>query len=90
LLVRVFLQSLPLAHQVADFPHERLVLVDELLRGVAVLVEPRSGHRGFELLDPGFPLGDASLEVPDTLLKSFDRSLLLLAFRIELLPLFPG
>ena len=30
-LSRVLLQSLPLAHQVADLPHERLVLVDELL-----------------------------------------------------------
>src|SRR5688572_25682450 len=84
----VFLERLPLAHQVADLPHQRLVLVDELLRGVAVVIEPRGGHRRLEFLDPGFAVGDPCFQLGDTLLQRLRGALLLLALHIEALAVF--
>ena len=38
------LHLFPLVHQVAHFPHERLVPVDQRTGGLAVFVEARRGH----------------------------------------------
>ena len=61
------LQLFPLVHQVADLPHQRLVAVDDRLRGGAIVVEARAppssvrcsrmallalGDSRFERLDP--------------------------------------
>src|SRR5262245_54852838 len=54
------------------------MLIDDLFGGVAVVVKARRGHHGFEVLDLGFPFGDAAFEVGDALLKGFGGALLLL------------
>src|SRR5262245_41906809 len=46
---REALQFLPLVHQIAHLPHERLVPLDERLRRGAVVIEAWRGHRPFEL-----------------------------------------
>jgi len=55
-------------HQIADFPHQRLVLVDDRLDGLAILIEAGLGHPRFDranrrlaFLDPRFELIDPLL-----------------------------
>jgi hypothetical protein len=63
----VVLQRFPLRHQVADFPHQRLMAIDDRLRSRGILVETRFRHRRFELLHFGFARRDARLEIGDAL-----------------------
>src|SRR5690606_11863087 len=84
---RVLLQRFPLAHEVADLPHERLVAIDGGLRRLAVVVEPGRGHGLLELLDLGLARGDARLEIGNALLQRFGRALLLAPLGLCRLPL---
>ena len=75
--LRVFLERLPLRHQVADLPHQRLVTGNHLFRSFAIVEEPRGGHERFELLDLRLALGYPSLEVGNPFLKGLRGAFLL-------------
>jgi len=55
------------------------MLINQLFRGVPIVVEARGRHRRLELLDPGFAVGNPGLEFGNPLLECFERTLLLLA-----------
>ena len=82
------LQRFPLRHQVADFPHQRLMAIDDRLRSCGILIKPRFRHRRFQLLHFGFARRDARLEIGDALPQRLLVALLLLPLRLEPLPLF--
>ena len=84
------LQSFPLVHEIADFPHQRLVSVGDRFSGLEILVKPGRGHRGFEFLDLRFAFGDPRLQIGDALLKRISRALLLSALGFLALPRFAG
>ena len=88
LLGCVVLQRLPLRHQVADFPHQRLMAIDHRLRSRGILVETRLRHRRFELLHLGLGRRDARLEIRDALAQRFLLPLFFLPICFEPLPLF--
>src|SRR5262245_20972708 len=58
-------QHLPLAEQLADLPHQRLVLVDQRLAAIGAGVERGIGHAALEVLDGAFGVADAALELRD-------------------------
>ena len=86
----MFLQGLPLAHQIPDLPHQRLMAIDHRLGGVRIVVEAGRGDCRLELLDLRLPVGDAPFQFRDSLVQCIGRTLLPFAVGIELLPLFPG
>ena len=59
------LELFPAVHQIAHFPHERLMAVDHRLCRLAVLVEPRRRHRLLDFADSVLALGDLRFEVLD-------------------------
>ena len=63
----VLLQRFPLAHQVPDFPHQRLVPVDHRFSRFMVIVKTCRRHHAFDLFDFGLALRDARLEFLDAL-----------------------
>src|ERR1700694_5760987 len=63
--VRSRLERLPPAHQIADFPHERLMPVDHRLRGSPVVVKAGCRHRAFDFAHGLLGRGDAGFELPD-------------------------
>ena len=70
------MQFFPLVHQVADLPHQRLVAVEDRLRGGPVVVEAGGGHRLFELLDRGFGFGNSRFERGEAIAAGLYRFLL--------------
>jgi len=56
-------------HQIADLPHEGLMLVDDRLGVLMVVIEPRSRHRRLDIANRLFPLGNAALKIVDALLS---------------------
>ena len=69
------LERFPLAHEVADLPHQGLVPVDHRLGGVAVFVEAGRRHGRLDLLDLAFAFGYPPLELADALLPGRLRAL---------------
>src|SRR6185503_19565987 len=65
-------------HQIPDLPHEGLMLVDDRLRGGAILVEPGRGHLQLDFADGRLGFRDARLQRLDPLLP-----------RLQLAGLFP-
>jgi hypothetical protein len=63
-------------HEVANFPHQRLVPVDDLARQFVILVEPGAGHLLLERLELALAFGDPGLERPDPVAKRVDGPLL--------------
>jgi hypothetical protein len=59
------LELFPLVHQITHFPHERLMLVDNGLRGGPILVETGGRHRELDVADGLLALGDPGLEIVD-------------------------
>ena len=68
-----------MSHQVAHFPHQRLMAIDHNFGGVSIIVEARDGDLRFDALDLFFPRGDTRLEVGDAPLKPLRFPLFLLA-----------
>src|SRR5687767_5191248 len=83
-------QLLPLAHQVADLPHEGLVLVDDRARRLVVLVKAGRAHDGLELFDRLLAVRDARLETVDALLPGIARFLVTARARLNALAFFVG
>src|SRR5262245_30907625 len=79
----VFLQGLPLRHQVANFPHQGLMTIDHLFGGITIFIEAGSRHRRLQLLDQSLTLSDPAFEVRDPLSQRVLRSLLFPAFGLE-------
>ena len=88
LLGDVLLQGFPLSDQVADFPHQRLVSVDDRLRRFVIVVKTRLDHSGLELLDLRLTLSDASFEIGDAPLQRLACALPLLPFGVVSFALF--
>ena len=82
----MLLERFPLSHQVTYFPHKRLMAIDSLFGGLAVVIELWRRHGGLELLHLSFALGDARFEIFDTRLKGSDLPILRPAFCIEVFP----
>src|SRR5688572_6155619 len=61
------------------------MLIDDMFRGCAILVEARCGHRGLELPDLRFTLGDTAFQVGDALLECLGGPLLLLPLGLQAL-----
>ena len=59
------LKHFPLMHQIADLPHQRLMLVDDRLGPGAILIEARRRHLLFDGSDGRFTLRDPRLELFD-------------------------
>ena len=72
----VSLQRFPLVHQVADFPHERLMAADERLGALAFLVEAWGGHLGLDVPNRLLALGDSSFELCNPALTLLDLAAL--------------
>src|SRR5262245_4291913 len=70
-------------HQVADLPHQGLVLVDKGLRLGAILVEAGRRHRLLELLDRLLGLRDFALHDVDLRLFGLRRTLFLARLGVE-------
>jgi hypothetical protein len=85
----VFLEGFPLSHEVADFPHQRLMAIDQFSGALAVVVKAGRGHRGLELLHARLALGNTAFQVGNTLLQRFEAALPFLSVGIDLLALFP-
>ena len=60
------LEFLPLMHQIADLPHQRLVAVDDGLGRGAVVIEAGGGHGLFDIADLLLGRGDPGLEILDS------------------------
>ncbi len=86
----MFLQGFPLTHEVADFPHQRLMPVDHRLRGIRIVVEPGRRDDRLELLDLRFPVGNPGFQFRDPLVQRIGGTLLFLSLSVELFPLVTG
>ncbi len=53
-------------HQISDFPHERLMLIDDGFSLIAVVVKAGGSHCCLDVANRLFALGNAALEVVDT------------------------
>jgi hypothetical protein len=84
----VLLQRFPLRHQIAYFPHQRLMAVDHNLGGITVIVEPGRRDRRFDRLDLFFTGGDPRLEVGNAFLQPFGLALLLLPIGFDAFAIF--
>ena len=71
-------------HQVSNFPHQGLVLVDHWLGGRAVFIEARRRHRLLEVADGLLALRDAGLEVFDLGLAPFQRAVAFARYHEEI------
>src|SRR5215471_17345885 len=76
------LEGFPLAHEIADLPHEGLMAIARLLRGDVIVVEALPRHRRFELLDLRFALRDARFEFGDARFQRADFLVLAAAFGV--------
>src|SRR5262245_13361356 len=52
-------------HQIANLPHQRLMLIDDRLRGAAVVVETWSRHLRLDLTDGLLGLSNTRFEILD-------------------------
>ena len=75
-------------HQVSDLPHQSLMTIDQRLRGGAIVVEARRGHRLFELANRRFAFRDARFELIDALLVRLRGALTFARFGVDLFPGF--
>ena len=82
------MEHFPLVHEIAHFPHERLMLVDDRLGGDAVVVEPWGRHASFDLANGRFALRDPRFELIDTLTAGLHGARLLARFGVDTLLLF--
>ena len=80
--IRRRLQFFPAVHQMADFPHQPLVPVDDRLRGGAIVVEAGRRHRLLDLANRRFAFGDLALEPVDFGLALLCRSLTFARFGV--------
>src|SRR5688572_9444179 len=83
--LRMRLQRFPLRHQVSDFPHQRLMAIDDLLRAFSVLIEAGGRHLRFKLFDLSFAVGYPALQVGNPFLQRLCRAVSLPALGLELL-----
>jgi hypothetical protein len=67
------LKRFPLAHQIAHFPHQGLMTVDDRLCRLVVLVEARRGHRLLEVFDRLLAVGNPALQFVDPLAAGVGR-----------------
>lgn len=84
------LESLPLVHEVADLPHQGLVLGRDGRGGRPVVVETRLGHPGFEVPDPLLPFRNPAFQVLDPTIPGGRRPALPGLLGLGLLAFLPG
>jgi len=60
------LELFPAVHQIAHFPHERLMAVDHRLRRLPVFIEPGRRHRLLDVLDRVLAGRNLGLELFDS------------------------
>src|SRR6266481_4285962 len=58
-------QFFPLSNEVTDLPHQRLMLVDDRLRGEAVAVKAGSRHLLLDVANGSFARSNARFELTD-------------------------
>src|SRR5688572_9589711 len=83
-------ERFPLTHQVSDFPHERLMLVDDRARRLVIFIEAGSAHDRLHIFDRLLAVRDACLEIDDALLPGIARFLVAARARFNPLAFFVG